>query len=280
MEKINFAVQRLIRDIHIYGKIKKPRGNEVKELRQINLVIDPLYPIINFIARPMNFRYLLGELTWYLLRDNNVKYITNFSNFWKKIADDKGNVNSNYGHILFGKQLQWSLDCLKEDIDTRQAISFISNPSFQYRGNKDFVCTLYLNFWIEDNAINLKVQMRSNDIFYGTQFDAPFFSFVLQTIRMWLLPTYPDLKLGTYYHGAENIHYYERHYDIVKWINIEDVKVHHSFELKDLLFNLDNGEFILTESGKKLIEDANEYILSNNTSQKDAQYILNKYFNI
>jgi thymidylate synthase len=151
----------------------------------------------------------MGELAWYLKKDRKIEYINNFSSFWLNIVDEQGNINSNYGNLLFGKQLQWSFDSLVKDKNTRQAISFVSRPSVQYPGNKDFVCTIYLNFWIRDNKLHMKVQMRSNDIFYGLSYDAPFFAFVQQTMYLWLRDKYKELQLGNYYHCADNIHYYE-----------------------------------------------------------------------
>ena len=82
---------------------------------------------------------------------------------------------------------------------------------------------MYANFFIRNNALHMKIQMRSNDIFYGLTFDAPFFSFLQQSVYLKLKETYPDLELGMYYHYADNLHFYERHFDLASEIRFEEI---------------------------------------------------------
>lgn len=236
---------------------------------------------MDFEARPFNWKYFMGEMAWYLTRDNNIEFISKFSNFWTGIADAGGNINSNYGKILYGDQLQWVLNSLKRDHNTRQAIAFVNQPKYQYEGNKDFVCTMYLNFWIRDNKLNMKVQMRSNDIFYGLSYDAPFFAFLQQTMWHWLRETYPTLELGTYYHCADNIHYYERHFDIAEKIMEEEPRTPNWFHLREPLFRLANGILLPTVPGHSFMEDVVNLLNSGEKiTQEASKEILNKYFYI
>lgn len=211
--------------------------------------ISPLFPIPEFSAREFNWKYFAGELAWYMDQDCDIDYINKFSNFWKGIANSEGNINSNYGKLLFGDQLVWAYDSLVKDSDSRQAISFVSNPTFQYDGNKDFVCTVYLNFWIRKNELHMKVQMRSNDLFYGYTYDVPFFAVVMQSMWHNLRRTYPDLQLGRYYHCADNIHYYEKHFElgdaILEQKDSERTPVF--FYAKYPLFKIENGKIEYTQ---------------------------------
>lgn len=277
---LNAEFHKLINKIESQGFQSHPRGLKVKELEMERLTINPTMALADFKARPFNYKYFLGELAWYLKQDRNVDYINNFSSFWKNIADEDGKINSNYGHLLFGKQMQWALDSLKKDINTRQAISFISNPGVQYEGNKDFVCTIYLNFWVRNNKLNMKVQMRSNDIFYGLTFDAPFFAFVQQTMLAWLLETYPDLHLGTYYHCVDNIHFYERHFELAQEIVKEPIKNPVFFMLRRPLFVMDNNEMVLTKDGQDFLTEVDFLITEQNITQDHSKRVLNNYFYI
>ena len=277
---LNSEFHKLINKIETQGFLSQPRGLKVKELEMERLTINPTMPLADFDARPFNWKYFMGEMAWYLKQDRNVDYINNFSSFWKNIADEEGNINSNYGHLLFGKQIQWALDSLKKDINTRQAISFISNPGVQYHGNKDFVCTIYLNFWVRNNKLNMKVQMRSNDIFYGLTFDAPFFAFVQQTMHQWLLESYPDLALGTYYHCADNIHFYERHFELAQEIIKEPLKNPNFFLLKTPLFVMKDNIMVLTVAGIKFLNEVEELIQNNPITQEQSKAVLNNYFYI
>jgi thymidylate synthase len=276
---LNQGYHNLINKIETDGLTSSPRGLAVKELELYTLEINPTFAIPDFGTRPFNWKYFMGELAWYLKKDRNIDYINNFSSFWKNIVDEQGNINSNYGNLLFGEQLQWALDSLEKDKNTRQAISFVSRPSVQYPGNKDFVCTIYLNFWIRDNKLNMKVQMRSNDIFYGLSYDAPFFAYVQQTMYLWLRDKYKELQLGTYYHCADNIHYYERHFEIADNIKQEKVKDPFFFMLREPMFTLSDGNAILTEAGIDFINDVDQLINTNNKiTQEQSKETLTKYF--
>ena len=278
----NQEFKDLINDIEIDGSISQPRDMKVKELLVTTRSFDPTKTIAHFDSRKFNFKYFAGELAWYLNRDRDVTYIDQFSKMWSTLTNPGTNeINSNYGALLFGDQLRWVLDSLKADKNTRQAIAFLNQPKYQFVGNKDFVCTMYLNFFIRDNKLNMKVQMRSNDIFYGLTFDAPFFSFVQQHMRLWLLETYPDLELGTYYHSADNIHFYERHFDMASNIisESEDQGTEITMNIENPLFTLTKDNMLITEYGNNFIKEVNAAVL---TESKQSKYsnILQEYLNI
>jgi thymidylate synthase len=277
----NNKFKDLILNIENNGHVSQPRDMKVKELTIQTLEFDPIYTIANFQNRKFNWKYFAGELAWYLNRDCDVEYISQFSGMWSTLTNpDSNEINSNYGSLLFGEQLQWSLDSLKSDKNTRQAISFVNQPKFQFKGNKDFVCTMYLNFFIRDNKLNMKVQMRSNDIFYGLTFDAPFFGLVHQHMRLWLLETYPELELGTYYHCADNIHFYEKHFELADMIKNEaNVDSSFSMNIEKPLFNIYDNNMVLTEYGTTFIEEVNNGV--KNTEKQNYYYnTILKYLNI
>jgi thymidylate synthase len=260
-----------------------PRGLKVREslLESVNLI--PTKTITNFENRPFNFKYFCGELAWYLSQDNDIDYIGKFSNFWKNITNPGTNeINSNYGTLLFGKQLQWVIDSLKKDPNSRQAIAFVNKPDFQFEGNKDFVCTMYLNFFIRDNMLHMKVQMRSNDIFYGLTYDAPFFSFVMQHVYLWLKPIYPELELGGYMHYADNMHYYEPHFELAEEIMESDVSLtdKYEFTITQPFFEIVDNELFITSHGKTFVNEVNTLIQDTSNKQNDWFNLLAKYVKI
>jgi thymidylate synthase len=275
--------KKIISDIENNGKLSQPRSMKVKELTIDSRCFDPKQTIANFTERKFNWKYFAGELVWYLNKDRDIKYISKFSNFWNNIANPNSTeINSNYGSLLFGEQLKWVVDSLKADKNTRQAIAFLNQPKFQFDGNKDFVCTMYMNFFIRDNKLNMKVQMRSNDLFYGLTFDAPFFGFVQQHVRLWLLETYPNLELGTYYHCADNIHFYERHFDLANSITSERIEpAQFEMDIKKPLFYIDqDSKMQLTIHGSRFINDVNSAIDTDNFNQLYYNSILVSYLNI
>ena len=264
---INRQVYALLEDLSTYGMKSEPRGQKVVEANLCTLELDPGKPIMNFETRPFNYRYFAGEVAWYLKRNSTIDFIKDFSSFWVALADENNEINSNYGSVLladhpstraFGprntkNQLEWVFNSLKKDKDSRQAVAFLNAPFYQYAGNKDFVCTMYLNFWIRHDNLDMKVQMRSNDIFFGLTYDAPWFSLLHQSLYLNLKKEYPNLKLGMYYHSADNIHYYERHFDLVETIINSPIQDSPLLRLKSPLFEFD-------KSGIKITEASNSYI--------------------
>lgn len=275
----------IINHIEDQNQSADPRGLKVKESILSNFVIDPKEPIANFDKRKFNWKYLAGELAWYLDQDRDVDFIGSFSNFWGTLTNPGTNeINSNYGSLIFNKeQFGWVIDSLVADKNSRQAIMFFNQPKFQFEGNKDFVCTMYANFFIRDNKLNMKVQMRSNDIFYGLTFDAPFFSFLLQSVHIKLMETYPDLELGDYYHFTDNLHFYERHFSLADSIKIEkiDPEKEHTFVIKEAFIDYDGEKVFLTENAKAYCKEIYESINEDRTTSLDkAGYkkLLDKYF--
>lgn len=260
------------------GTTTDPRGLSVYETFMERLVIEPGNSIINFDDRPFNWSYFLGEICWYFSKSNSIDWISKFSSFWNGIADSNNNINSNYGKILFNGQLSWAHNKLKADKNTRQAIAFINDKEYQYEGNKDFICTMYLNFWIRNNKLYMKVQMRSNDLFYGTTFDVPFFAIIHKSMLNSLLETYTDLILGEYYHYADNVHFYEKHKPIVDKI-CKSKKYSPVFIIEKcplLLINSINTT--LTDAAKSLLAETEMLINISKITNTEAKAILQKYF--
>ncbi|HPM74111.1 MAG TPA: thymidylate synthase [Saccharofermentans sp.] len=199
-----------------------PRGMEVKEVS--NMVLQLTNPYSNLYSndnRSPSDKYLKGELKWYFLGRNDLKYISQYSNFWNKLADkETGKLSSAYGYTIFKEknefgytEWEWALDALRKDEDTRQAIVRFSKPYHSFQDNKDFVCTLNGVFNIRNDKLNLTMFMRSSDAFFGIVYDVPFFTLLMQQMRLQLLDNYPDLELGEYIHHSVSYHIYEKDYE-------------------------------------------------------------------
>ena len=276
----------IINHIENDGQESQPRDLKVKESVLSSFAVDPKEPIANFENRKFNWKYLAGELAWYLNQDRDVDYIGAFSKFWGSLTNPGTNeINSNYGSLVFNKeQFGWVVDSLTKDINSRQAIMFFNQPKFQFEGNKDFVCTMYANFFIRNNQLHMKVQMRSNDIFYGLTFDAPFFSFLQQSVYLKLKETYPDLELGVYYHFADNLHFYERHFDLANSIKTEDINPEdeHKFILKEPFIGYDGDKVFLTDTALEYIRKVNDTIGEDKSTADQDHYksLIANYFEI
>ena len=265
---INQRFQELIEQIEISAEMNgtvNPRDLLVKESLLTGFSIDPRYPCIDFEARKFNYKYFAAEVAWYLLKDNTTEFISKFSNFWNNITNPDGTINSNYGKILLTQinntitPIAWVVNSLRKDKNSRQAIAYIGSKDFQYEGNKDFVCTQYILFFIRNDELHMKVQMRSNDIFYGLSYDAPWFSLVHQNTFLELKELYPELKIGKYFHFSDNSHFYQRHFSKAQEVLQEEVKLGPKIVLeKPLWRTYENGNCVITETASNYIDFFNK----------------------
>lgn len=254
-----------------------PRGMAIKEFTNAALVIDnPKLCLYGNARRSSQFKYISAELLWYFMGHNDLKFIQQYAKFWQQIANSDGTVNSAYGNLLFKEvnqhglnQWQWAYQSLVNDKDTRQAIMMFNKPSYQYRGNKDFICTLNGAFNIRDNKLNFTVQMRSNDAILGTPTDIPFFCLLQQ--QMWKLlkeNKYSNLKLGSFTLLDNSYHIYERHFDLVNQMLQSDFK---ALEIPDIGLNLIDKDGNATKYLKSLFD----YIVANKSKYYTSDELIN-----
>lgn len=185
-----------------------------KEIINANLVLyDPTKNTMCQCSRKMPIRYAIGELLWYNSRNNTAEAIKPFSNFWSKIAEPNGTVNSNYGYCIHDKfdfdQWEFVKDILKKDPSSRQAIIHIKEPrDLRVNPTKDLNCTMTLQFFIRDDKLHLITTMRSNDVWLGLPYDI--FNFTCMQIQMAMEL---NVEIGVYYHNAGSLHLYKKDYE-------------------------------------------------------------------
>jgi thymidylate synthase len=201
-----------------------PRDQAIHEILNAHIIItDPYQNLFLNDHRDLPQRYLKDELKLYFAGRRDREGFVKASKFWDNITD--GNcVNSAYGYLIFRNliqhcnktQWQWALDSLKNDKDTRQALMFVANPFFQYEGNKDFICTTNYQFIIRNNCLNMTVNRRSQDIFFGLTYDVPWETLLMQCMLIELKDIYPDLSMGHYNLHCTSLHLYERNFNTIK----------------------------------------------------------------
>jgi thymidylate synthase len=124
--------------------------------------------------------------------------------------------------------------------------------------------------------------MRSNDIFYGLTFDAPFFSILQQSVFLKLQETYPELQLGMYYHYADNVHFYERHFELANEIKAENPAANpeSSLLLRNPFLDYDGKNVFLTDKAKAFIKEVDDTIEEGQGkgTKQDYKTIIDKYF--
>ena len=162
------------------------------------------------INRERNWKqdYAEAEWKWYLSGNRNIsklgKLYGKTPEIWKRMADDKGNVNSNYGwQWQRNAQLDMIIETLKQKPETRQAAISIYDGKEITDYAHDTPCTYAVQFTIVHGRLDMCVTMRSNDLWYGFCNDQYCFS-MLQGLVAYELNVEP----GVYYHFAHNMHLY------------------------------------------------------------------------
>ena len=170
-----------------------------------------------------NQEYIDVELDWYHSQSTNINDIYRGEReppaAWKMTANDHGEINSNYGHLIFsGKYYNQFEQCVSEltmKPDSRRASMIYTRPSIwmEYNENdkNDFICTNSVSYYIRDDKLHCVVQMRSNDVIFGYRNDYAWQEHVLGELADEL-----RIDCGSIYWQVQNLHVYERHFEMVK----------------------------------------------------------------
>lgn len=218
-KNLNQAFVEELRDVFDYGLEVKSRGFTQKEKLFASLAIqDPTDISIEVPARKFNKNYGILEWLWYLNADSNITNIGKFADIWKKISDEKNEVESNYGCYL-KPQWEYIVSELLEDKDSRRATIVINQPYHKSKNLKDYPCTQYIHFFIRENKLHLGVYMRSNDAIFGFCNDVFTFCLFQQLMLNELNSKGLSLSLGDYHHSAGSLHIYDRHYSMMEKIS-------------------------------------------------------------
>ena len=166
------------------------------------------------INRERNWKedYAEAEWQWYLTGLPNIKMLGEIYGkipaIWKRMANNEGYVNSNYGYqwqrgYNHTSQLDYIINLLKENPETRQACISIYDGKEHPDYKTDTPCTYAIQFTILHDRLDMCVTMRSNDLWYGFCNDQYCFSKLQE-----LVCKRTGLDMGTYFHFAHNLHIY------------------------------------------------------------------------
>ena len=169
-----------------------------------------------------NVPYIDAELDWYLgcsTNINDIRYKDEPPKAWQYAANEYGEINSNYGKLIFDdkyyRQFDNVVNELNHEPDSRRAVMIYNRPSiwteFDENGKNDFICTNAVSYYIRDNHLQSVVQMRSNDVVFGYKND-----YAWQRYVMNMVANEVDCEVGSLIWQVQNLHVYERHFDLVK----------------------------------------------------------------
>lgn len=194
------------------GRLLKPRGELVREAQNCSFEVRmPERRMIHCPEREFSFRVAMAEFLWYMSGNRSVESISRYIPRWRDFANSDGTAESNYG-ATWKEQIPRIVEVLSLDQDSRRAVVSIYDGKRhlpQQAGARDVPCTETMQFMVRDGRLDLIVNMRSNDLWWGFCLDQ--FSF---TILQELVANDLRLPVGRYFHNAGSMHVYERHFHV------------------------------------------------------------------
>ena len=179
-------------------------------------IMRPQARVITTPWRKFSQKYAEREWAWYLSKNRSVEEIKKYAPIWDKMHGGDNIVNSNYGwQWNRNDQLAKCIEQLRKDKDTRQAWFSIFDGKEKADYRFDTPCTLAVGFHIINGVLEMCVNMRSNDLYYGFCNDQYCFSKLQEHVAEAL-----NIPVGPYYHFAHDMHVYEAQWYSNPYIDI------------------------------------------------------------
>lgn len=218
----------LISDVSLNGRSYSPRGLPVREILNNTVMVDMCHPVVLTKKRKLSYRFMAAEAWWILAGRQDVESIGKHCKAIKNFSDDGETFFGAYGPKI-AKQIDYVVETLKRDRDTRQAVLTIwrENPPI----TKDVPCTVAVQWLIRDGLLHCIDTMRSSDVWLGFPYDVFNFSMLSWQILEELRDSGLDLQLGTLYLNAGSHHIYEKDLETLAGWHNHDWAEGHDFEV-------------------------------------------------
>lgn len=156
------------------------------------------------------------ESLYFLAGRDDVAYLAQFAKRFNQFSDDGVTLHGSYGRRWLSwfnfDQLEWAILRLRADPDDRRVVITMWDPSSDIemadlRG-KDVPCNTSIFLRIDNGYLNMQVNCRSNDLFWGCLgSNAVHFSFLQE-----YLASHIGVKQGWYAQNSFNLHAYADFY--------------------------------------------------------------------
>ena len=200
-------------------------GVKTVELQNVQFIADK-----DYILREPNYDYIKREIEWYESQSLNVYDIPGETpTIWKSCADVNGEINSNYGWMIWskenGSQYNNCIWNLVNDPATRNAVMIYNRPSMHVDATSnhkhDFCCTYAVQCFLNptNNGYSLKyiVYQRSQDAIFGYNNDINWHLYVYKLMQKELSEKLNcPIKSELIECNDGSLHVYERHFKFLQ----------------------------------------------------------------
>ncbi|OED41775.1 thymidylate synthase [Endozoicomonas sp. (ex Bugula neritina AB1)] len=219
----------LLRHVKDHGTFKSDRtgtGTYSVFGHQMRFDLSKGFPLVT--TKKCHLRSIIHELLWFLKGDTNIAYLKeNGVRIWDDWATDEGDLGPVYGKQWRSwegangetvDQIQWLLDEIKNNPDSRRLIISAWNPSvlpdvkYSPKQNAEMgkqalpPCHCLFQFYVLDGKLSCQLYQRSADIFLGVPFNIA--SYALLTM---MIAQVCNLELGDFVHSFGDAHLYSNH---------------------------------------------------------------------
>ena len=200
-------------------------GVKTVELQNVQFIADK-----DYILREPNYDYIKREIEWYESQSLNVYDIPGETpTIWKSCADVNGEINSNYGWMIWskenGSQYNNCIWNLVNDPATRNAVMIYNRPSMHVDATSnhkhDFCCTYavqcFLNPTNDGYSLKYIVYQRSQYAIFGYNNDINWHLYVYELMQKELSEKLNcPIKSELIECNDGSLHVYERHFKFLE----------------------------------------------------------------
>ncbi|MCW7554184.1 thymidylate synthase [Endozoicomonas gorgoniicola] len=223
----------LLRHVKEHGTFKSDRtgtGTYSVFGYQMRFNLADGFPLIT--TKKCHLRSIIHELLWFLKGDTNIGYLKeNGVRIWDEWATETGDLGPVYGKQWRSwegpngevvDQIQWLLDEIKKNPDSRRLVISAWNPTVlpdvKHSPKENAAmgkqalppCHCLFQFYVLDGKLSCQLYQRSADIFLGVPFNIA--SYALLTM---MIAQVCGLELGEFVHTFGDAHIYSNHLEQV-----------------------------------------------------------------
>jgi len=226
---VNFAYPEALWRMKILGVEADSRNGRVRRFPGpvATTYMNPTERMLLNPRRDANPFFHIFEGVWMLAGRNDTWTLGLFNQNIGQFSDDGATFHGAYGHRWrhhFGHdQILWAIETLKADPNSRRVVLQMFDPvvdQYTRQDAKDIPCNVSIFFEVDRARLNMTVTNRSNDMIWGCYgANAVHMSMLMEFVANAL-----DLTVGHYVQFSNNLHIYERHFDLLE--RIDDVTTH------------------------------------------------------
>ena len=212
---VNQLFSEMLWKFKIIGKAAKTRNGDALYIEEpvLTKVLEPCERVLFYDRRDANPIFHLMESIWMLAGRNDVHFVEQFNSKIGQFSDDGRVFNAAYGHRMrsqFGvDQLLGVIEHLRADPDSRQAVIQLWDANDLLSDTRDRACNTQMIFSVRHGRLNLMVNNRSNDFWWGyAGANIVHFTMIQEFVAIAL-----DLPVGVYYTVSNNLHVYKDLYN-------------------------------------------------------------------